>query len=157
MAEDSLTVKSATSHQTRSFSAVSSTKTRSDSFIFPNGDQYQGEFTITDDGQMMRHGFGKHINGDQRLTYEGVWDNDKMHGHGRLTFADGSSYDGDFQLNFFEGIGTFTWPDGAQFIGTWQRSKPVGKSEYIGPILGVPFVGESDGNQVQMRYKISSN
>lgn len=149
--------KSPTSHQTLSFVATDSAKQRSDSFIFPNGDRYEGEFLVTDEGQIMRHGHGRHTSADEQLIYDGTWDNDKMHGNGRLIHGNGASYDGEFRLNFFEGLGTYTWPDGAQYTGLWERSKAAGKAEFTGPSLGVPFVGIADGEEIHMRYKVSSS
>jgi hypothetical protein len=148
--------KSPTSYHTKSFITPNSTKNRSDSFIFPNGDRYDGEYIVMDEGQIMRHGHGKHTSADQQLIYEGTWHRDKMHGTGRLTYGNGSSYDGEFQSNYFEGLGTYTWPDGAQYTGEWQGSKPIGNAEYTGPDLGVPFIGTANGQQAHMRYKVSS-
>jgi hypothetical protein len=154
MAEKSFSKSS--SYHTNSFVTTNSPKRRSDSFIFPNGDQYNGEYIVTDEGQIMRHGHGKHISADEQLIYDGAWNRDKMHGTGRLTYGNGASYDGEFQSNYFEGLGTYTWPDGAQYTGIWQGSMPIGKAEYTGPNLGVPFVGTANGQQAYMRYKVSS-
>ena len=157
MTESSASVKSAASSQlSRQLVTRSPTKSHSDAFIFVNGDQYIGEYLVTEEGQMMRHGQGKHISADQQIVYDGTWSHDKMHGPGRLSFGNGSSYDGEFQSNFFDGLGTFTWSSGAQYTGMWEKSKPVGKAEYIGPDLGVPFVGVATGREVHMRYKVSS-
>ncbi|CAF3326355.1 unnamed protein product [Rotaria socialis] len=155
MTDNSLS-KSPTSHFTSSFIVTNSSKHRSNAFIFPNGDQYDGEYITTEEGHMMRHGQGKHTSADQQLIYEGTWNRDKMHGTGRLTYGDGSYYDGEFQSNYFEGLGTYRWPDGAVYTGIWQGSRPIGKSEYIGPELAVPFVGIADGQVSSMRYKVSS-
>jgi hypothetical protein len=125
-----------------------------DSFIFANGDRYDGEYMVANDGQIMRHGYGKHISADQQFIYEGLWNQDKMHGTGRLTFPNGTSYEGEFQSNFYQGLGTYTWPDGAQYAGRWQDSKAIGKAEYLKPNLGVIFVGIADGKGVHMRYKV---
>jgi hypothetical protein len=148
--------KSSTSYHTNSFITTNSSKHRSNSFIFPNGDRYDGEYIVTDEGQIMRHGHGKHISADEQLIYDGTWNRDKMHGTGRLIYGNGASYDGEFQSNYFEGLGTYVWPDGAQYTGIWQGSRAIGKAEYTGPNLGVPFVGTADGQQACMRYKVSS-
>ncbi|CAF4967839.1 unnamed protein product, partial [Rotaria sp. Silwood1] len=153
---DSLSSKSPTSHQTSSFVATNSSKHRSNSFMFANGDRYDGEYILTDEGQIMRHGHGKHISADQQLIYEGIWNRDKMHGTGRLTYGNGASYDGEFQSNYFEGLGTYTWPDGAQYTGIWQGSRPIGKAEYTGPELDVPFIGIANG-QIAQLYKNQVN
>jgi hypothetical protein len=148
--------KSPISYHTTSFATTNSSKHRSDSFIFSNGDHYDGEYIVTDEGQIMRHGHGKHTSADQQLIYDGTWNRDKMHGTGRLTYGNGTSYDGEFQSNYFEGLGTYTWADGAQYTGLWQGSRAIGKAEYTGPRLGVPFVGTANGKQARMRYKVSS-
>jgi hypothetical protein len=148
--------KSPTSYHTNSFVTTNSSKHRSDSFIFPNGDRYDGEYIVTDEGHIMRHGHGKHISAGEQLIYDGAWNRDKMHGTGRLIYGNGASYDGEFQSNYFEGLGTYVWPDGAQYTGIWQGSRAIGKAEYTGPNLGVPFVGTADGQQARMRYKVSS-
>ncbi|CAF0763023.1 unnamed protein product [Rotaria sordida] len=153
---DSSSTKSPTSHHTSSFVPTNSSKHHSNSFMFANGDQYDGEYILTDEGQIMRHGHGKHTSADQQLIYEGTWNRDKMHGTGRLTYGNGTSYDGEFQSNYFEGLGTYTWPDGAQYTGMWQGSRAIGKAEYTGPVLGVPFVGTANGQIAHMRYKVSS-
>ncbi|CAF2396261.1 unnamed protein product [Rotaria sp. Silwood2] len=151
---DSLSSKSPTSHYTSSFVATNSSKHRSNLFMFANGDRYDGEYILTDEDQIMRHGHGKHISADQQLIYEGTWNRDKMHGTGRLTYGNGASYDGEFQSNYFEGLGTYTWPDGAQYTGIWQGSRAIGKAEYTGPDLGVPFVGTANGQIAHMRFKV---
>ena len=148
--------KSPVPNRSTSFLQMTSSKQRSNSFIFANGDQYDGDYIIADEAHIMRHGQGKHTSADQQLIYEGTWKNDKMHGTGRLTYGDGTSYDGEFQSNYFEGLGTYTWPDGSQYTGLRKKSRPIGKAEYIGPKLGVPFVGVADGQQAHMRYKVSS-
>jgi hypothetical protein len=155
MADKSIS-KSPTSQHSSSFVTSNSAKHRSDSFIFPNGDRYDGEYTVTDEGQIMRHGHGKHTNADEQLVYDGLWNQDKMHGTGRLTYGNGASYDGEFKSNYFEGLGTYTWPDGAQYTGIWQGSKAIGKAEYTGPNLGVPFIGTANEQEAHMRYKVSS-
>lgn len=153
---DNVASKSPTSNYTSSFVATNSSKHRSNTFVFSNGDQYEGEYIITEEGHVARHGQGKHTSADKQLIYEGTWNRDKMHGTGRLTYGDGAYYDGEFQSNFFEGLGTYRWPDGGIYTGMWQNSRPMGKAEYVGPAIGVPFVGTADGRVAQMRYKVSS-
>jgi hypothetical protein len=95
---DSLSSKSQTSLVTMSLYNI-----YIDSFIFANGDRYNGEYTVTNDGQIMRHGYGKHISANQEFIYEGSWNEDKMHGTGQLTFSNSISYEGEFQSNFYRG------------------------------------------------------
>ena len=39
----------------------------------------------------------------------------KKNGRGKLTFADGSIYEGDFQMNEISGEGTYLWSDGKKY------------------------------------------
>jgi hypothetical protein len=68
----------------------------------------------------------------------------KVHGTGRLNFSNGTSYAGEFQLNFYQGLRTYTWSD----------SKAIGKAEYFDPNLNILFVGMADEQRVHMRYKL---
>jgi len=140
--------------QTSSFLTMSADKHHIESFIFANGDQYDGEYIVTDKGQIIRHGYGKYISTNQQSIYEGSWNQDKMHGRGRLIFSNGTSYEGEFQSNFYQGIGTYTWADGSQYAGLWQDSKAIDKAEYLDSKLGVLFVGMADEQGVHMRYKL---
>ncbi|CAF3946508.1 unnamed protein product [Rotaria sp. Silwood2] len=147
---NSLSSKSQTSHLT-----MTPYKLHKDSFVFANGDRYDGEYIITDAGQIMRHGHGKYISANQQCTYEGSWNHDKMHGTGQLTFDNSTSYNGEFQSNFYNGFGIYTWPDGSQYEGLWNNSKAVGKAEYYDSNLGASFVGMIDEQGIQMRYKLN--
>lgn len=40
-----------------------------------------------------------------------------MHGEGKLTFADGVIYEGDFNYNSITGKGKYTWTNGSHYIG----------------------------------------
>jgi hypothetical protein len=44
---------------------------------------------------------------------------DKRHGNGKLKYADGSEYDGNWSHDTREGMAKFTWPDGSVYIGTF--------------------------------------
>jgi hypothetical protein len=149
MTTDSLSSKS----QTSLFTIIHD-KSNLESFIFANGDRYDGEYMINDDGQIMRHGYGKHISANQQIMYEGTWNEDKMHGTGRLTFSNGTSYEGEFQSNFYQGLGTYTWSDGAQLTSRWQNSKAIGPAEYLEPNSGEMFIGIADEKGASMRYKL---
>ncbi|XP_067311612.1 MORN repeat-containing protein 2 isoform X2 [Pseudorasbora parva] len=47
------------------------------SYIFPNGDKYEGECSRTSDGVVIRKGSGTQTSASG-LTYTGEWDNDKV-------------------------------------------------------------------------------
>ena len=46
------------------------------------------------------------------MTYEGMWEDNKMHGKGVINWTGGKKYEGDFVKNLREGTGKFYWPDG---------------------------------------------
>ena len=54
-----------------------------------------------------------------------------MHGKGKLTFADGNSYEGDYRDGKREGNGTFIYSDGRKYVGGWRDGKEHGNGEYI--------------------------
>ncbi|TMW56925.1 hypothetical protein Poli38472_002850 [Pythium oligandrum] len=61
-----------------------------------------GSWRLGTDGCIHRRGRLKYANGD---IYDGEWANGKRHGKGILTFANGSSYIGAFETNLFHGFG----------------------------------------------------
>ncbi|KAM4042081.1 MORN repeat-containing protein 2 isoform 1-T2 [Anomaloglossus baeobatrachus] len=100
------------------------------SFVFPNGDTYDGECRKSEAGTLERSGIGvnRSPNG---VTYTGSWKNDRMHGHGKLEHPSGAMYDGEFINNKFDGRGTYTFPNGAQYIGNFTENKIIGEGEYV--------------------------
>ena len=54
-----------------------------------------------------------------------------MNGKGKLCWADGRTYEGDYVLDKKDGIGTFCWPDGRKYIGGWKNGKQHGSGVYI--------------------------
>jgi hypothetical protein len=56
-----------------------------------------------------------------------------MHGRGKLVWADGKMYEGEYRDDKKEGQGTFTWADGRKYIGGWKDGKQHGIGEYVTP------------------------
>ena len=56
-------------------------------------------------------------------TYDGEVKNDKAHGEGIFTFADGSKYEGKFRKNKMHGKGQYTDVNGKIFEGKWRYGK----------------------------------
>ncbi|XP_075718905.1 MORN repeat-containing protein 2 isoform X1 [Rhinoderma darwinii] len=100
------------------------------SFVFPNGDSYDGECRRSATGALERSGIGvnRSPNG---VTYTGSWINDRMHGLGKLEHPSGAIYEGEFIDNKFHGRGTYTFPCGAQYIGNFTENKMIGEGEYV--------------------------
>jgi hypothetical protein len=110
-----------------------------------NGDVYQGEFL-----HHTKHGNGLYRYGDSKRTfegryargervegrmtyadgsvYEGQWHRGKRHGRGSYIFCDGSMYDGQFERDQMHGTGQLTWPEpGGAFVGGWCRGQRHGR------------------------------
>ncbi|XP_031505877.1 phosphatidylinositol 4-phosphate 5-kinase 1 [Nymphaea colorata] len=54
-------------------------------------------------------------------------------GHGLLTLADGSAYEGEFHNNKMEGYGHMTWSDGKEYEGFWKKDRMNGKGNFLWP------------------------
>ncbi|XP_071950631.1 uncharacterized protein [Antedon mediterranea] len=98
-------------------------------YIFPNGDKYEGEYCLTDDGSIERQGEGIHSSADG-TCYKGQWEKDKMNGHGTLTHPGGSSYEGHFCNNQFHGRGQYTWPNGSFYEGEFNENRMEGDGSF---------------------------
>ncbi|KAF5904199.1 MORN repeat-containing protein 2 isoform X1, partial [Clarias magur] len=89
-------------------------------YIFPNGDKYEGEcccISESDESQsVMRKGFGTQTSSSGTM-YTGEWDNDKMNGRGTLSHPSGAVYKGQFRDNMYHGDGTYHFPDGTKYTG----------------------------------------
>ncbi|XP_026116941.1 MORN repeat-containing protein 2 isoform X2 [Carassius auratus] len=99
------------------------------SYIFPNGDKYEGECCRTSDGVVMRKGSGTQTSASG-VTYTGEWDNDKMNGRGTLTHPSGAIYSGLFRDNMYHGKGTYRFPDGTEYTGTFNNNRFEGEGEF---------------------------
>ncbi|XP_059375638.1 MORN repeat-containing protein 4-like isoform X1 [Carassius carassius] len=99
------------------------------SYIFPNGDKYEGERCRTSDGVVMRKGSGTQTSASG-VTYTGEWDNDKMNGRGTLTHPSGAIYSGLFRDNMYHGKGAYRFPDGTEYTGTFNNNRLEGEGEF---------------------------
>ena len=68
-----------------------------------------------------------------------------MHGDGRYEWPDGSSFEGQYNMNLKDGEGTFVSKFGQRLISKWVLGKPFSTEE----IMNVFFIG--------MPHAISSN
>jgi hypothetical protein len=96
-------------------------------FLFSENCQYSGEWNIIE-GIKKKHGKGKYTEGNN--VYEGDFDNDEMHGQGKMTFASKAVYEGQLVRNKFEGTGKYTWPDKAVYEGEWKNNRMHGDGVY---------------------------
>uniref|UniRef100_T1J7C4 MORN repeat-containing protein 5 n=1 Tax=Strigamia maritima TaxID=126957 RepID=T1J7C4_STRMM len=101
-------------------------------FIFSNGDTYEGDFWINEDGHVERHGTGTFFRVDG-LQYRGEWFKDKMNGQGKLTHPSGAVYEGQFISNKYFGEGKYNFPDGSYYEGRFVDNKVQGYSTFTDP------------------------
>ena len=69
-----------------------------------------------------------------------------MHGEGSIEFADGSSYEGGFQLDHMHGKGTFKDTQGNVYIGEWYEDQRHGQAKFT-TIDGSVFEGTYVSNK----------
>ena len=64
--------------------------------------------------------------------YVGEFKDDKKHGQGTYTFADGTKYVGEFKDDKYHGQGTYTFADadGEQYVGEFKDGKKHGQGTY---------------------------
>lgn len=48
------------------------------------------------------------------------------HGHGVMVWADGATFDGNWDCNQTSGLGKFTYPNGDVYEGTWAANLMCG-------------------------------
>ena len=53
-----------------------------------------------------------------------------MHGFGKIEWADGRRYEGEYENDKKQGQGTFYWADGRKYVGSWKNGKQHGQGEY---------------------------
>lgn len=95
-------------------------------------DNYIGNF----DSVGNKTGFGKmlYANGN---VYEGEWKNNLKNGQGKQSYKDGSSYEGEWKDNKIEGYGTIIWANGKKYVGYLVNNQMHGKG----------IIYESNGNK----------
>ncbi|KAJ8013854.1 hypothetical protein DPEC_G00034130 [Dallia pectoralis] len=109
------------------------------SYIFPNGDKYEGECSRSSDGVMVRSGTGKHTSATDG-TYIGEWHDDKMNGSGTLVHLSGAIYEGDFKDNMYHGVGKYSFPDGTKYYGHFSKNRFEGDGEFT-DLQGLVWTG----------------
>uniref|UniRef100_A0A3Q0RKN7 MORN repeat containing 2 n=1 Tax=Amphilophus citrinellus TaxID=61819 RepID=A0A3Q0RKN7_AMPCI len=110
------------------------------SYIFPNGDRYEGECSRSACGATVRSGVGKHTSASG-IIYTGEWHEDKMHGRGTLQHPSGARYKGEFKDNMYHGTGTYTFPDGSVYKGHFHNNRLEGDGSFISAD-GLVWTGE---------------
>lgn len=112
---------------------------------FDNGRVFEGTYIR---GQMVQ---GKMTYQDGSV-YDGSWLDCARHGHGICTFVDGSIYEGEFKEGHFHGHGQMTWNDGGYYVGNWSVGEMHGTGKEVRPNGSVRHDGEWSHDQ-PVRYK----
>ena len=78
-------------------------------------------------GDGARHGVGRmdYASGE---SYEGEWAHDAPHGAGRYVFGSGSVYEGEHRRGKANGVGTMTFASGSTCSGEWRDDKVRGRA-----------------------------
>ena len=89
------------------------------------------------------------LNGKDGLIYHtGELKDNKPHGQGTLTYADGSLYSGGWKDGKLHGEGTFTGADGRLYSGGWKDDKKHGQGTFTGSKGSLyMYVGEWKDNK----------
>jgi hypothetical protein len=95
-----------------------------------DGATYVGEFAND-----CRNGHGTFRAGGALtgMVYEGQFFNDKMHGEGCCSFADGRKYEGQWADGHIEGTGKMTWPNGSEYFGEYAKDMKHGQGLFKWP------------------------
>ena len=91
-------------------------------FIRGDGSKYEGQFL-----EGVPHGKGTETMADGS-TFEGVYFGG-IRQQGKITWKDGSSYEGFFENNKFNGKGKYNWGNQRQYEGEWKNGKMNGKGK----------------------------
>lgn len=93
---------------------------------FPDGSTYHGAL---ENGK--RHGFGTWTS--DAWTYEGEWQADEIHGHGKQQWKDGRVFEGQFCQGRFSGYGRMRWPNGSTYDGEYKDDLKHGRGKFTWP------------------------
>ena len=65
-----------------------------------------------------------------KREYYGEWRDNKIHGIGQYTFADGRRFSGEWRNNLMHGVGLYKWSDGKLFLGEYKHNVKSGYGIY---------------------------
>jgi len=67
---------------------------------------------------------------DDGRTYTGNWLRNKKHGHGKTTFLNGDSFEGNHSGGKRDRLGTQYYADGSRYEGKWKGMQMVEEVEF---------------------------
>jgi len=100
---------------------------RTDGFVvhhFKNG-WYKGDFL---NGVIHGHGHFAFANGE---SYEGNWEENRMSGRGKYTYLDGSFFEGEYRNGKKHGLGRYTPALGDSYMIYYEHGKPLQSGEAV--------------------------
>eukprot|EP00927_Polykrikos_kofoidii_P082414 TRINITY_DN8198_c0_g2_i1.p1 TRINITY_DN8198_c0_g2~~TRINITY_DN8198_c0_g2_i1.p1 ORF type:complete len:1030 (-),score=88.04 TRINITY_DN8198_c0_g2_i1:182-3271(-) len=117
--------------------------------VFLNGDVYEGETVVGEDGTDRRQGYGayfySHTSNSPFQEYRGQWVDDEKDGNGILYSRSGSVYVGEWRANRRQGLGMMYGPDSTSRGGASIPSHRY-EGEWVDDLqhgLGIEQTGES--------------
>ena len=80
----------------------------------------------------QKHGHGKYTYADGTSYYDGEWKENMMHGNGERKYNNGDVYNGNFIMNKRSGFGTMRFAENhVEYRGDWQDDKMNGKGVMV--------------------------
>ena len=97
-------------------------------FFWKDGSFYSGSINNNE----KFNGKGKYFWKKTNEIYEGEWYNGQMSGNGKMTYSDGSVYEGKFFENKKNGMGIYTWGEGGKcYVGEWKNDLMDGNGKFL--------------------------
>lgn len=121
---------------------------------YPNKNVYVGDVKDTGDYETP-HGRGK-MTFSEGSTYEGDYVDGKMEGEGRLIFSSGLIYTGQVKNNAFNGQGEIIFEDGLIYTGEIKDNNPHGDGKMTYP-NGRILTGKWHKNKIVVQAKWIKN
>jgi hypothetical protein len=107
--------------------------------IADNNERYEGGFTAAENQKNPYDGIGIRIHSDGRVD-QGKWVKGEMV-KGRITYTDGTIYEGDCKSGRRHGNGTCIYADGSRYEGQWKDDMTHGKGKITYPV-GESYEGD---------------
>lgn len=105
----------------------------SGTFEYRDMTRYVGNWKMCN-GNKLKHGHGKIVYpGSQtkgQESFDGDWQEDKMHGYGRYEYTSGAVYSGEWLHGKMSGKGKMVNADGTSYVGDFSENKMHGEGAY---------------------------
>jgi hypothetical protein len=105
-----------------------------------SSEHYEGDFLMG-----KRHGNGNLLFKKSNNKFVGSFNDSKLSGKGKFTWANGDQYDGDIANGILHGRGRYVWKSGEEYIGNYIDGKREGYGEFK-YVDGTLFKGQFKNN-----------